>query len=138
MGAKLDRILFLRAPGRHSIWAAEQVLRSGTFSAVALIEPCAMDRPALRRLQLAAERSRALTLLVSSRRELPLEFLEARVRLEPISHLQEMQDHHDISLFADPPRQCRTVVNRRGSGTPLTVDVILSRRVLSREEAPIR
>ncbi|BBL71780.1 translesion DNA synthesis-associated protein ImuA [Methylogaea oryzae] len=62
-GLKMERLLWLR-PDNHTdaLWALEQALRSGACSAV-LGWPATLDGKALRRLQLAAEEGRAVSLL---------------------------------------------------------------------------
>jgi hypothetical protein len=62
-GIDLARLLIVRTrAARDALWAAEQALQSATCGAV-LIWPSAAKYVALRRLQLAAEPSRALTVL---------------------------------------------------------------------------
>jgi len=64
MEGDLTKTLVLQPPAERAVWAAEQVLRSGLFALAALLEPRRLDRAALRRLQLAAERGSALCLLI--------------------------------------------------------------------------
>jgi hypothetical protein len=60
---ELERILVVRTrAARDALWAAEQALQSATCGAV-LIWPSEVKYVALRRLQLAAERSQAMTVL---------------------------------------------------------------------------
>jgi hypothetical protein len=62
-GIDLARILIVRThAARDALWAAEQALQSATCGAV-LVWPSAVKYPELRRLQLAAERGRAMTIL---------------------------------------------------------------------------
>jgi hypothetical protein len=62
-GIDLARILIVRTRTAHdALWAAEQALQSATCGAV-LLWPSAAKYVALRRLQLAAERSQAVTVL---------------------------------------------------------------------------
>jgi len=62
-GIALDRVLIVRVcSARDALWAAEQALRSAACGAV-LAWPGEAKYPALRRLQLAAEGTRAMTLL---------------------------------------------------------------------------
>jgi hypothetical protein len=62
-GIDLARILIVRTRTAHdALWAAEQALQSATCGAV-LLWPFAAKYVALRRLQLAAERSQAVTVL---------------------------------------------------------------------------
>jgi hypothetical protein len=79
MGADLERVLFVRS-GRHkAVWAAEQILRSGIFHAVLLIDSVLgqgnsgraqlkLKAAALRRLQLASEAANAIMLVVHAPR----------------------------------------------------------------------
>jgi cell division inhibitor SulA/protein ImuA len=62
-GIALARLLIVRAASAHdTLWATEQALRSAACSAV-LVWPDAARYADLRRLQLAAERSRALAVI---------------------------------------------------------------------------
>jgi hypothetical protein len=63
-GVNLNRVLFVRDPGTHAVWAAQQILRSGIFPVVVLAVK-ALAELDLRRLQLAAEQSNASVLLLS-------------------------------------------------------------------------
>jgi hypothetical protein len=65
-GIDLAQILIVRTrTARDALWAAEQALHSAAFGAV-LIWPTEAKYVALRRLQLAAERSQAMTMLFRS------------------------------------------------------------------------
>ena len=76
MGADLERVLLVRPRPRKAVWATEQILRSGIFHAVLLIDSVlSRDRNGLklsgamlRKLQLASEVANALMLVVHSRR----------------------------------------------------------------------
>jgi hypothetical protein len=62
-GIDLAQVLIVRTrAARDALWAAEQALHSAACGAV-LVWPSAVKYVALRRLQLAAERGRALTIL---------------------------------------------------------------------------
>jgi hypothetical protein len=62
-GIALDRLLIVRTPSaRDTLWATEQALRSAACAAV-LVWPAAAKYVELRRLQLAAESARALTVV---------------------------------------------------------------------------
>ncbi|MDR3415587.1 MAG: translesion DNA synthesis-associated protein ImuA [Nevskia sp.] len=59
-GVELQRLLWIAPQDRvDALWAAEQMLRSGVFGAVALWSP-PLDAPVERRLQLAAETGRSI------------------------------------------------------------------------------
>ena len=59
-GVELQRLLWLAPKDRlDALWAAEQMLRSGLYGAVALWSP-ALEAPIERRLQLAAETGRSI------------------------------------------------------------------------------
>jgi len=72
MGADLERVLWVRSDSRRAVWATEQILRSGIFNGVLLLDPALSrsrgvfqwSRAMLRRLQLASESANAMTLLV--------------------------------------------------------------------------
>jgi len=65
-GIDLAQILIVRTPSaRDALWAAEQALRSAACGAV-LVWPAAVKYAELRRLQLAVERGRAMTMLFRS------------------------------------------------------------------------
>lgn len=72
-GLGADRLLIVEPPAgppaaqaRHALWAVEQVLRSGASAAVLAWLPAAANDTALRRLQLAAEERRVVTVLFRS------------------------------------------------------------------------
>jgi hypothetical protein len=141
LGAELERVLFLRtspppsepgpetlpSPGRRgllSVWAAEQVLRSGAFAVVVLLEPGPVDRAALRRLQLAAERSGARALLVSREPGPSAGLAAARLEADAIAPWEEgRRPLEERSAVASPPRRCRARLARRGDGAARAVDV---------------
>jgi hypothetical protein len=59
-GVELQRLLWIAPKDRiDALWAAEQMLRSGLYGAVALWSP-ALEAPIERRLQLAAETGRSV------------------------------------------------------------------------------
>ncbi len=59
-GVELSRLLWIAPKDRvDALWAAEQMLRSGLYGAVALWSP-ALEAPIERRLQLAAETGRSV------------------------------------------------------------------------------
>lgn len=69
-GLAAERLLIVEPPAgpaavrtRHVLWTVEQVLRSGASSAVLAWLPAATNETALRRLQLAAEQRRVITVL---------------------------------------------------------------------------
>jgi hypothetical protein len=65
-GIDLAQVLIVRtSSARDALWAAEQALRSAACGAV-LVWPAAVKYAELRRLQLAAERGHALTMLFRS------------------------------------------------------------------------
>jgi len=65
-GIALDQLLIVRtASNRDALWATEEALRSAACGAV-LVWPATAKYAALRRLQLAAERGRAIALLFRS------------------------------------------------------------------------
>lgn len=114
-GARLDRVLILRpssskAVARKAVWAAEQVLRSGIFALTVLMEPGRLTGSALRRLQLAAERSDVRGLIV--RRETSAVGLVAlRLHVEPVPSQKSSS-----STIAAPRRRCRVRIASRGTG----------------------
>ena len=133
-GIDLGRVLILRATASRAVWAAEQVLSSTAFSAVLLVEPGPLSRAALRRLQLAAERSGARALIVTSGAEPAPGLVAARLRAEPVPPLRESRQGPDErSPVASPPRRCRTRFSCRGQGAPRTSEVVLGGVVPSDE-----
>jgi len=62
-GIALERVLWVRAEPRHALWAAQQVLRQSDVAALLLWLPAA-GADALRRLQVLAQDSSALTFLL--------------------------------------------------------------------------
>lgn len=126
LGAELSRVLVLRATGVLAAWAGEQVLGSGLFAAVALLEPGRLDRAALRRLQLAAERSGSRALLVSREAGPAAGLVEARLEAEALLPLGEARlSEAERSPVSSPPRRCRARLIRRGERAPRTVEVEL-------------
>lgn len=116
MEGDLKKVLVLQPPAERAIWATEQVLRSGLFSLAVLLEPRKLDRPALRRLQLAAERGRAFCLIIprDPSSALPgLISLRLHVRSIPPGETSPPPG----ALIAAPPRQRRVrVLHQRGQG----------------------
>ena len=76
MGAALGHVLFVRPEPHRAIWAAEQILRSGIFCGVLLVDSIVERRrggvkwsaAGLRRLQLASELTDAAMLVVRAER----------------------------------------------------------------------
>lgn len=64
MDGDLQKLMIIQPTEDREVWATEQVLRSGLFAIVVLLEPARVDGAELRRLQLAAERGRAACVLV--------------------------------------------------------------------------
>ena len=75
MGADLEQVLFVRSGRKRAVWAAEQILRSGIFHMVLLIDSALdpqklggarlkLNAAALRRLQLASEVANASMIVV--------------------------------------------------------------------------
>jgi hypothetical protein len=114
MDGDLEKVLVLQPTAERAVWAAEQVLRSGFFVLVVLLEPGRLDRAALRRLQLAAEGGRACCLLVPRDTAAPLPgliSLRLRVTAIPPEAVQPMP-------IAAPPRRCQVrTLHQRGSST---------------------
>jgi len=68
-GVNLQRVEIVDAEEKHTLWAAEQALRSGSCAAV-LAWPQQADDRSLRRLQVAADTGRALAFVFRDRRYL--------------------------------------------------------------------
>jgi len=114
-GGRMDRVLVLRparskTTARKAVWAAEQVLRSGIFALTVLIEPRRLTGSALRRLQLAAERSGVRGLIVRQDAN-AVGMVTLRLHVEPV-HPREKPS----SKIAAPPRRCRVRISSRGPG----------------------
>jgi hypothetical protein len=113
MDGDLEKILVIQPLEDRSVWAAEQVLRSGLFALVVLLEPRRLDRAALRRLQLAAERGRSCGLLVPRDDSAVLPgMISLRLRVTAIPP----EPVHPMPIAA-PPRRCqvRTIRQRHSS-----------------------
>ncbi len=108
-GVELSRLLLVRTDSTaDALWAAEQVLRSGSCGAV-LAWPAEVDQRSLRRLQLAAETGRCWGLLfrppTHDRQSSPA---AVRLKLEPSSRGVAVQ-----------VLKCRG----RGPSAPLVIDL---------------
>lgn len=100
-GVKLSRLLLVQAPAvDESLWACEQALRAAGCGAVMAWLNQVHER-ALKRLQLAAERSSALVLLFRSARSIPAS--PAALRL----HVSKSES-----------RTVVRILKRRGGGMP--------------------
>jgi hypothetical protein len=119
MGGDLEKILVIQPPEDRSVWAAEQVLRSGLFVLVVLLEPRRLDRAALRRLQLAAERGRSCGLLVPRDDAAVLPgMISMRLRVTAIPP----EPVHPMPIAA-PPRRCQVrTVRQRGHSSGAAAD----------------
>lgn len=103
-GVQLSHVMLIRAQSvEMQLWAGEQALRSGSCGATVLWLNRASDQ-ALRRLQLAAEKSGALVMLFRGARATP--FTSAALRL----HLSKAEG-----------RTIVRILKRRGGGIPAPV-----------------
>lgn len=119
MDGDLEKILVIQPPEDRSVWAAEQVLRSGLFVLVVLLEPRRLDRAALRRLQLAAERGHSCGLLVPRDDSAVLPgMISLRLRVTAIPP----EPVHPMPIAA-PPRRCQVrMLRQRGHSSGVAAD----------------
>lgn len=61
----LERVLFVESPAAETLWTAHQILRSQVFGILILRTTRALDEMALRRLQLAAEKTQSTIILLN-------------------------------------------------------------------------
>lgn len=103
-GVRLSRLMLIRPQTVEAqLWAGEQALRSGSCGAVMLWLNCVQER-ALRRLQLAAERSGALAMLFRTARTPPFSSVALRLHVSKANG-----------------RAIVRILKRRGGGIPAPV-----------------
>lgn len=116
MGAPLQHVLLLHPPASRLVWTSEQILRSGLFTLVTTLSLQILERSALRRLQLAAERGASSGLLVQQLEDRAgghkgLEaggLIRLRLRTEALPPPKSIAPRIDA-----PERQCRVQLSKR-------------------------
>ncbi len=120
MGIPLDRLLIIRPRNdKDAFWATDQAMRCPAVASVVALG-CRLDTTRSRRLQLAAERSGAVGIVITSQSNAGHSFATMRIKIDPVPFSADSFEPFDV----DAARRCRITVLKMRNAQPVEPFVV--------------